>query len=114
MQLQAQLENRLNHNMHNLGWGHKYYHMIFPTKIETFDSTNRQRHLLMSVRLITNQDEKLYTMKDHLMKIVYETNLHTEKIMLQINEVFGAQVHHCKKHISTEKSTYRVKRWSES
>jgi len=90
--LQVQLEEVLISNMHNLGWVHKYYHMIYPEKIDSFHATYWKKHALIKSRVMPVQDNKLYSMAGQLMQIVWETELPTTQVILSMIQLFGASV----------------------
>lgn len=90
IELQVQLEVTLKHNMYNLGWVHKYYHMIYPDKIDSFHSTLWQKHVLISSRILPVQEDKLYTMTGQLMQIARQLEIPTAYVMMSMIELFGA------------------------
>ncbi|MGN7409821.1 AAA family ATPase [Sporosarcina sp. SAFN-010] len=94
IELQVQLEVTLKHNMYNLGWVHKYYHMIYPDKIDSFHSTLWQKYVLISSRILPVQEDKLYTMTGQLMQIARQIELPTTYVMLGMIELFGAPINY--------------------
>ncbi len=93
--LQENLDNILVENMSNLGWVHKYYHMIYPNKIDTFHSTKWQRHVLISSHIKPIQDDKLYIMSGQIMEIVRKTGLETVyAAMSSMVTLFGPPVNY--------------------
>ncbi|ETO38828.1 MULTISPECIES: hypothetical protein [Thermoanaerobacterium] len=83
IKLQEQLSNTLVYNMQNLGWVHKYYHMLYPYKIDAFHSTRWQVHALIYCNVKPVQDDKLYTMSGQLMQIIKKTELSTSYLRIQ-------------------------------
>lgn len=95
IKLQENLDNILVENMSNLGWVHKYYHMIYPNKIDTFHSTKWQRHVLISSHIKPIQDDKLYIMSGQIMEIVRKTGLETVyAAMSSMVTLFGPPVNY--------------------
>lgn len=87
--LQNKLENVLSdNNMCSLGWVHKYYHMIYPDKIDTFHNTRWQKHALISCNIKPEKD-KLYVMAGQLMQVVKEIGIQTSYVMISMIELFG-------------------------
>ncbi|WHE06023.1 AAA family ATPase [Thermoanaerobacterium thermosaccharolyticum] len=89
IKLQEQLSNTLVYNMQNLGWVHKYYHMLYPNKIDAFHSTRWQVHALICCNIKPVQDDKLYTMSGQLMQIIKKTGLPTSYVMNSMCVLFG-------------------------
>lgn len=106
IQLQVQLETTLIHNMSNLGWVHKYYHMIYPDKIESFHSVSWQKHALISARILPVQEYKLYVLGGQLMQIVYETELPSSAVMIAMIEIFGAPLAYFRIGTSDSEQSY--------
>jgi len=92
--LQQQLESVLTNNMYNLGWVHKYYHMLYPNKIDSFHSTKWQKHALISCGVIPEQEDKLYTMSRQLMQIINEIDLPSSYAAISMNELFGPPINY--------------------
>jgi len=75
IKLQEDLDRVLIENMSNLGWVHKYYHMLYPEKIDAFHSTKWQKHTLICCHIKPIDDSKLYIMSGQYMEIVKELGL---------------------------------------
>jgi 5-methylcytosine-specific restriction protein B len=87
--LQEQLDSVLTHNMSNLGWVHKYYHMIYPNKIDAYHSTRWQKHALIYCNIKPMQEDKIYTMSGQLIEIVKQTGLPSSYVMNSMCDLFG-------------------------
>ncbi|WP_298844625.1 McrB family protein [Clostridium sp.] len=88
--LQEKLNSILINNMSNLGWVHKYYHMLYPNKIDAFHTTRWQKHALIYSNSKPMQEDKLYTMSGQLMQIVKQTGLPSSYVMNSMCELFGS------------------------
>ncbi len=88
--LQKQFEESLSNNMGNLVWVHKYFHMIFPTKIDAYHATHWQRHALTSCNIKPIKEDGLYVMSGQLMQIVNKTNINSAYIMNAMVHLFGS------------------------
>lgn len=87
--LQNKLEEVLINNMFSLGWVHKYYHMLYPNKIDAFHSVKWQRHALISSGIKPILEDKLYLLSGQLMEIIKQTKLATCHVMRAMVELFG-------------------------
>ncbi|MBW9172489.1 hypothetical protein K2F43_14865 [Clostridium estertheticum] len=87
--LQEQLNSILINNMSNLGWVHKYYHMLYSDKIDAFHTTRWEKHALIYSNSKSVQENELYTMSGQLMKIVKQTGLPSSYVMNSMCELFG-------------------------
>lgn len=91
IKLQENLDNVLIENMSNLGWVHKYYHMIYPNKIDAFHNTKWQKHGLISSHIKPIDDNKLYIMAGQYMDIARKSELPVAYIMNAMVELFGGR-----------------------
>lgn len=91
IKLQENLDNVLIENMSNLGWVHKYYHMIYPDKIDAFHNTKWQKHGLISSHIKPIDDNKLYIMAGQYINIVRESELPVSYIMNTMVELYGGR-----------------------
>ena len=89
IQLQIQYDNQLDFNMNNLGWVHKYYHMIFPDKIDDFHNKDWQRNALLKVQEKPASPEGLYSMAGQLIIFSQELGIHVNQLSQSINEICG-------------------------
>lgn len=87
--LQNRLEEVLINNMFSLGWVHKYYHMLYPNKIDAFHSVKWQRHALISSNIKPILEDKLYLLSGQLMEIISQTKLATCHVMRAMVDLFG-------------------------
>ncbi|AEF17785.1 ATPase associated with various cellular activities AAA_5 [Thermoanaerobacterium xylanolyticum LX-11] len=94
IKLQEQLSNTLVYNKQKLGWVHKYYHMLYPNKIDAFHSTRWQVHALICCNIKPVQDDKLYTLSGQLMQITKKTGLPTSYVMNSMCVLFGPPVNY--------------------
>lgn len=94
IKLQEQLDSMLVKNMHSLGWVHKYYHMLFPNKIDAFHNTKWQKHVLICCSIKPEQEDKSYIMAGQIMSIVKETESPSSHIMNTMVSEFGEPVNY--------------------
>lgn len=94
IQLQSNLNEVLINNMHSLGWVHKYYHMLYPEKIDGYHTTKWQKHALVSSNIKPVEDDKLYIMSGQLMEIVRQTELPASYVMNSMCDLFGSPVNY--------------------
>lgn len=94
IKLQEKLSSVLVYNMQNLGWVHKYYHMLYPNKIDAFHTTKWQKHALICCSIRPEQEDKLYVMSGQLMQIVKQTELATSYIMNSMVDLFGSPLNY--------------------
>ena len=87
--LQEQLEETLTSNMANRMWVHKYYHMIYPSKIDNIHTSKLQRHALISCNIKPKKEDGLYVMSGQLMEIVKKTNINSAYAINSMIHLFG-------------------------
>ncbi|MGJ0848572.1 AAA family ATPase [Tissierella praeacuta] len=92
--LQNKLEEVLINNMFGLGWVHKYYHMLYPNKIDAFHTVKWQKHALISSNIKPMKEDKLYLLSGQLMKIIKQTKLPTCYAMRAMVELFGQPINY--------------------
>jgi len=102
IKLQNDLDNVLIENMSNLGWVHKYYHMLYPEKIDAFHSIKWQKHILICCRVKPVDDNKLYVMSGQHMEIVKELGLPSAYVMYIMATFFGAPIDYFKIEVSSK------------
>ena len=101
--LQEQLEESLVNNMVNLFWVHKYYHMIYPSKIDVFHAAYWKKHALICYNVKPIDENGLYTMAGQLMQIVRKTDKNSSSIMYAMIDKFGGPSNYYR--IGTSSST---------
>ncbi|WP_200801562.1 AAA family ATPase [Bacillus sinesaloumensis] len=87
--LQAELDSRLGFNMNNLGWVHKYYHLIYPDKIDDFHNKDWQKNALIKMQVKPATPERLYTLSGQLMVLAKQFGVHINHFTMVINELHG-------------------------
>lgn len=106
IKVQEQLSSVLVNNMHNLGWVHKYYHMLYPNKIDAFHNTKWQKHALICCNIKPEQENKLYTMSGQLMQIIKNTELSSSYIMISMCNLFGSPINYYRIGTSGNNKSY--------
>jgi 5-methylcytosine-specific restriction protein B len=89
IQLQKDLDATLTNNMSRLGWVHKYYHMIFPKKIDTWHTTRWHRHMLICCDVLPKFETDLYVLSGQIMQISRQVHSRTYLVMRAMGELFG-------------------------
>lgn len=92
--LQAKLEEVLSNNMHYLGWVHKYYHMLFPNKIDSFHNTNWQIHALLNCHIKPLYEDKKYILAGQVMEVINKFSMPNCHFMNSIAVLFGSPVNY--------------------
>lgn len=92
--LQENFDNNMKYNMSKLGWVHKYYHMIYPNLIDDFHSAKWQRHGLVCCGIKPEQEDNLYEMAGHYIRITTECELPVNYVTAAINEIYGSPVNY--------------------
>lgn len=93
VKLQSALSEALINNMENYGWIHKYFHMIYPEKIDAFHNTRWHKHCLVSAGL-KPKGEEMYVLSGQLMSLVKKVELPTAMVMAGMVEYFGHPVNY--------------------
>lgn len=89
--LQEKLQQELSkYNLHSLGWVHKYYHMLYPNKIDSYHSAKWQNHLLIKSNIKPIADNETYILSGQLMQIVKQTNIPTLHLMQVMHDLFAS------------------------
>jgi len=104
--LQEELSTVLINNMHNLGWVHKYYHMLYPNRIDAFHTTKWQRHALICCNVKPQHEDSLYVMSGQLIQIVKQIDLPSSYVMNSMVELFGQPVNYFRIGTSGDKKSY--------
>jgi 5-methylcytosine-specific restriction protein B len=91
-ELQVELEKVLINNMHYLGWVHKYYHMLFPDKIDSFHNTNWQVHALINCNIKPLYEDKKYILAGQVMEVIKQINMPNCYFMNSVAILFGNPV----------------------
>lgn len=104
--LQNKLEEVLINNMFSLGWVHKYYHMLYPNKIDAFHSIKWQKHALICSSIKPALEDKLYLLSGQIMGIVKKIELPTCYVMRGMVEIFGQPLNYYRLGTGDKDSNY--------
>lgn len=88
IQLQQELEKALDFNMANLGWVHKYYHLIFPDKIDDLHKKDLQRQTLVKLHIRPASPEGLYSMAGQVMGISRRLGIHVHHLTRAVDYLY--------------------------
>lgn len=88
LNLQQRIDNEL-HNMGNLGWVHKYYHMLFPRKIDDYHSAEFQSFYLIKMLQTPVKLNGRYALAGQIMNLAKKTKLPVHYFTAVLFEVFG-------------------------
>lgn len=94
IELQSKFEKLLVRNMYSLGWVHKYYHMLYPDKIDAYHNTNWHKHILICFNIKPIAEDKMYILSGQLMQIVKNTELPSSYVMNSMCSIFKAPVNY--------------------
>lgn len=106
IKLQEQFGSVLINNMYSLGWVHKYYHMHYPNKIDSYHTTKWKKHALICCNIKPEQEDKLYSMSGQLIQIVKQTEFPSSFVMNSMCELFGAPVNYYRIGTTGDKKSY--------
>lgn len=107
--LQEKLEESLVNNMASLVWVHKYYHMIYPSKIDVLHAAYWKEHALICCNV--KPKDGLYSMAGQLIQIVRKTGKNSSLIMYAMLGLFGGPSNYYR--IGTSSSTTKENYWNE-
>ncbi|MDV4151172.1 hypothetical protein R0131_10005, partial [Clostridium sp. AL.422] len=88
--IQNRLLNELKYNMGNLGWVHKYYHMMYPEYIDDFHSEYMKKYFLTCCGVDLNGNEKRYDMAGYVYFISKEVELPFNYLTSSMANIFGS------------------------
>lgn len=86
--LQTELEGVLN-GLENTGWAHKYYHMLFPDKIDAFHSADWQKYYLMKMGLIPQGDGR-YAMAGQFVELARDAGMSIHYVSRSLGRMFDS------------------------
>lgn len=89
IQLQTEFDSQLDFNMNNLGWVHKYYHMIYPDKIDDFHNKDWQKNALIKLHKNPVTPEGLYSLAGQVMALSQSLDIPVNQLTQCINEMYG-------------------------
>lgn len=73
----------------NLGWVHKYFHMIFPDKIEDFHSIEYQKFYLIKMHQKPIKPDGRYALAAQFMRTSKETDIQINNFTFVLVNLFG-------------------------
>lgn len=106
IKLQEDLGHVLINNMQSLGWVHKYYHMLYPNKIDAYHTTKWQKHTLISCNVKPIEEDRFYILSGQIMEIVRQTQLSSSYVMNSTVDLFGAPVNYYRIGIGDSNNNY--------
>ena len=87
--LQTQLD-KMAPDVSDTAWGHKYFSMMFPNKLEDYHNADYQRFHLMKMLQIPVTKEGRYSVSGQYMAIARELNIHINSLTRTLNEIHGS------------------------
>ncbi len=108
LQLQTEIDNKLD-KYGTLGWVHKYYHMLFPGKIDDFHSIDWQLFYLIKMQEKPIKPDGRYALAWHYIKLAKLAKMHINHLTTGLNELFGSPHSYWRVGTTDEKQSY----WSE-
>lgn len=88
MKLQADIDNQIE-NFGNLGWVHKYFHLLYPQKIDGFHSVDFQNFYLIKMLEKPTKPDGRYALTGQYMKLAKQSNMSLKHFTGAIYEHFG-------------------------
>ncbi|RQD75866.1 MAG: AAA family ATPase [Candidatus Syntrophonatronum acetioxidans] len=88
LKLQENIDKELD-NLGNLGWAHKYFHMIFPDKIDDFHSVEFQNFYLIKMEEKPIKPDARYALAGQYMKLSNQFNMQATCFTGVLMELFG-------------------------
>lgn len=88
LKLQENIDKELD-NLGNLGWAHKYFHMIFPDKIDDFHSVEFQNFYLIKMLQKPIKPDARYALAGQYMKLSNQFNMKVSCFTGLLMELFG-------------------------
>lgn len=88
LKLQEDLDNKLG-NFADAAWVHKYFHMLFPDKIDDFHSPTFQRFYLIKLLQKPISENGRYALAGQYMRMAKQLNLHINYFTAVLFEMFG-------------------------
>lgn len=86
--LQKALEENLG-ALVNWGWVHKYFHMLYPDKIDDYHSPDWQSFYLIKMQQAPLERNARYSVAGQLLRLAKEANLHINSFTTCLRLVFG-------------------------
>jgi 5-methylcytosine-specific restriction protein B len=90
-QLQSDL-NRVSPDVCNLAWGHKYFSLIFPQKLDDFHNHRWQRFNLIKLLQLPPKEEGLYPCAGQFVRLANELGVPMNHLTTALNERDGQPV----------------------
>jgi 5-methylcytosine-specific restriction protein B len=89
LQLQSDIDSKLA-NFGSLGWVHKYYHMLFPEKIDDFHSIDWQIFYLIKMQEKPIKPDGRYALAWHYIKLAKLVKMPVSHLTAVLKELFGS------------------------
>ncbi|MFV8829533.1 AAA family ATPase [Alkalihalobacterium sp. APHAB7] len=109
IKIQLELEAQLEFNMGKLGWVHKYYHMIFPERIDDFHNADWQKNALIKIHVKPNEQGGLYSWAGQIMAIARQCECPVNHFTHCLNELYGGPHHYIRVGTTSGTTSY----WNE-
>lgn len=113
IQLQIEFDKQLDFNMNNLGWVHKYYHMIFPDKIDDFHNKDWQKNALIKLHEKPATPEGLYSLAGQIVELAHNLGIPVNQLTQCINEMYGGPHNYIRIGTTTGNKSYWHEMYSE-
>lgn len=87
-----ELQDKMNNDAHdvsNSSWGHKYFYLFFPDKIDNFHSPYYQRFYLIKLLKVPPDIEGRYVCAWHYVTIAKELNMPMVRLTRILNTLYG-------------------------
>jgi len=88
LKLQANIDKKLE-NFGNLGWVHKYFHMLYPEKIDAFHSIDWQNFYLIKMLEKPIKSDGRYALAGQYVRFAKQANMSVNNFTVVLKEYFG-------------------------
>ncbi|TCT14545.1 5-methylcytosine-specific restriction protein B [Natranaerovirga pectinivora] len=108
LKLQSDIDTQLE-NYGNLGWVHKYFHMMFPDKLDDFHSVDYQNFYLIKMREKPIKSDGRYALAGQFLRQSMKAGIPINNFTEVLFEIFGSVHNYWRIGTSDGKKSY----WSE-
>ncbi len=97
----------------NTAWGHKYFSMLFPGKLDDYHNPDYQRFHLLKMLQVPNSKDGRYAVAGQYMAIARELGIHVNNLTRTLNEIDGEPHRYWLVKANYSGGTEEENRWDE-
>lgn len=105
LKLQEDIDNKLE-NLGNLGWVHKYYHMLYPDKIDDFHSVYFQKFYLIKMLVKPIKSDGRYALSCQYIQLAKQAGIKINHFTASLIEYFGHPHRYCRIGITDDSKSH--------